>query len=660
MITKFMECNKYSFRLFKNLLFDIMKHADRFKKLSDRKKIIFNITHVVAYFSLLLNSDYPVILRLFLFVDRKLSPNITMIILHFYIGVENCKLDNLTVSNLKENRKEYLYCGHHPVFNFYPEFSHLMIKFFILYKMPFELKAIFSVTDTNTIVSKFLSPFQKKVKFASVSQLFASKLGILYVSSFLIKVNVLFQIVVLTNSQKLVVYDGPGYTNDVLENGLENAGTGFIAYVASTFQCTLVVLGDYAIPGVERYASFRRKEHSRQISTQIKEDSNIHLYLRIRLCKTNICAIRFETGKNLHINLTINKIISKYLFHSDCLYGGFATVTEKSGNFFPTTLCGNSSHLKEPVRSFYSIINLLSVVLYRYTGTSMLNVIISVSATKCMAARLDPCTIQSICGAFLTHKCSSYLQTQFRYKIWSMKFETIHSELHVSISDDNCVILQLGNWHLEDLHQELAHFGRKSRFVISWTLRAPCNIPLIFERGKIINLKGSLNIFWKTARVKKNSCILATGAIDCVKHPSYCPYSLNKKTISRIAFILRRKGISSFILKSLQNIKSLWINMFWSRLKYDWIEKHLTAQPNKNNSVEHGITLELLMTRNLMPYFTSITLKPTGKLGINFLLKIYGHRVKNILLHGTVFQLKIDTYIHLDYPKMRLKIRIGK
>ena len=54
-ITKFLRFNKYSFRLFKKLLFDIMRYAERFKKLNSRKKIIFNITNVVTYFSPLQN-----------------------------------------------------------------------------------------------------------------------------------------------------------------------------------------------------------------------------------------------------------------------------------------------------------------------------------------------------------------------------------------------------------------------------------------------------------------------------------------------------------------------------------------------------------------------------------------------------------------------------
>ena len=37
-ITKFLHCNKYSFRLFKKLLFDVMRYAERFKKLNSRKR----------------------------------------------------------------------------------------------------------------------------------------------------------------------------------------------------------------------------------------------------------------------------------------------------------------------------------------------------------------------------------------------------------------------------------------------------------------------------------------------------------------------------------------------------------------------------------------------------------------------------------------------
>ena len=88
-ITKFLECNNYSSRLFKNLLFDMMRYVERFEKLNARKKIIFNITQVVTYFSLLQKSDSAAILQLLMFVDRILAPNITMVSLHFYIGADN-------------------------------------------------------------------------------------------------------------------------------------------------------------------------------------------------------------------------------------------------------------------------------------------------------------------------------------------------------------------------------------------------------------------------------------------------------------------------------------------------------------------------------------------------------------------------------------------
>ena len=106
----------------------------------------------------------------------------------------------------------------------------------------------------------------------------------MYISSFLIKVNVIFRVVVFMSSQsfqKHVVYDGPGYMNDILEKNLFRE-TGSIVYTASTFQCTLVVR-DHAIPDIKKVVNFDRKRHSQEITIKLPEHSN---YLLAFICLT--------------------------------------------------------------------------------------------------------------------------------------------------------------------------------------------------------------------------------------------------------------------------------------------------------------------------------------------------------------------------------------
>ena len=536
-----------------------------------------------------------------------------------------------------------------------------MITSNIQYRTPLELKAIFSVTDKNTIVSKHISPILVRKNFASIIPLSAYKLGVMYIASFLIKVNVLFRVEIFINSrsfQNYVVYDGPGYINHILENDLLGE-TGFMVYVASTFQCTLLVVRDHGIPDIRRVVSFKRKRHSRQIIIKLPEHSNTSYYLPHKICKSHICVIRFQTGKSLHINLTVNKIISKYIFHSDCLFGGFATVIVSLRYSFTTTLCGNSSYLKEPSRSFYSVIPLLLVSWYTYPSTSMLTVSFTVSTTKCIAARLDPCKFEFICGN--ETRCRSYLKDHFESNIWTINVKRLKSEFHVSIPHEKCVILQFGNWHYANLYQQLPRSRQDfRRAILSRIFKITCNLPLIIKQGKITKLKASLNIFWKHRNFKKHSFILIISAIDCAQNPSLCPYSLNKRTISRIAALLRMEGIDNSVLKNIQNIKSISIRMLWSRLKYDWVEIHLTSPPNRTVGVQYSVIIDKLVSGTMIPLPFSTALNPTGKLGTKFLLKIYNHGLKKILSNGTLFQLTIRRYIHLDYPELRKIGRIRK
>ena len=120
------------------------------------------------------------------------------------------------------------------------------------------------------------------------------------------------------------------------------------------------------------------------------------------------------------------------------------------------------------------------------------------------------------------------------------------------------------------------------------------------------------------------------------------------------------EGIDNSVLKNIQNIKSVSIRMLWSRLKYDWVEIHLTSPPNRTVGVQYSVIIEPLVSATMIPLPFSNALNPTGKLGTKFLLKIYNHGLKKIISNGTLFQLKIRRYIHLDYPKLRKIGRIGK
>ena len=180
-----------------------------------------------------------------------------------------------------------------------------------------------------------------------------------------------------------------------------------------------------------------------------------------------------------------------------------------------------------------------------------------------------------------------------------------------------------------------------------------CNIHLIIKQGKITNLKGSLNIFWNYSHFLKHNSILITSAIDCAFKPSLCPYSLNKKTISRIAVLFRMEGINKSVLEILQKITSLSIRMLWSRLKYDWVEILLTSPHNRTDGVQYSVIIETLTTGNMIPSSISSVLNPTGKLGTKFLLKIYNPRLKNIFPNRTLFQLKIGRYVLFYHPKLR-------
>ena len=173
--------------------------------------------------------------------------NLTFVLLHLRDVLINCQYDKLEVENLMQTESKYKYCGYHTNFNLYPDMHIFFVTITLTLRKPFDLKAIFSVTDNKLIVNPLDEPNNEKRIFFFIHFLCYEVAREYYLRSFLVSTVKIYKVqIYIVNPQEnnYVIYDGPGYRFDIL-----NKRGGKFHFVASTFQCLLQFLLPYMFQG---------------------------------------------------------------------------------------------------------------------------------------------------------------------------------------------------------------------------------------------------------------------------------------------------------------------------------------------------------------------------------------------------------------------------
>ena len=394
------------------------------------------------------------------------------------------------------------------------------------------------------------------------------------VVSFLVRVNRLFRVKIQIQSQshRYVAYDGPVFSSNTLKE-IRNV------YIPSSFQCILQIVMNFN-PKKQRYGfvifqqKIKRKRH-----LIIRPGSSSQLSITNKDCGDQVSLILMETNPGFHVNLTVLKIVSDYKYHSDCLYGGLY-IAEDDKNIENDVMCGDSNHLNEPIRSFYSVGNSLQYLMYGYTGHSEISSRIRISTTKCKAKRIDPFQFHASYTDRCRHPYSMILKNDFL----ELKNKGGYNELHVDIPfERECFILQLGNWHFGNITPVFP--------VLTATLTLIYNDDKqTFHEVKIRHLRGSLNILRKN---DSSSNITLTGPSSCSSTAAGCVFRFHEIEIPRIITITEAKIIDYSIVEKFKVIRAMLISLFWSKLKYDWIDIHFIFYSNPR-PVHIGITVHPL------------------------------------------------------------------
>ena len=580
---------------------------------------------------------------LYFHTDSKLVLNITFFDLHFYAGLENCILEKFSVINLKTEKTSYEYCGHVPTFNLYPEFNDVMIRIKLAVRLPFDINALFSVSNYKKadLCSAFLLSSETKARdgfYRGINKY--TLVGWYSVVSLLVRVNRLFRVKIKVQSQSLryVAYDDPGFTSNILKE-IRNV------YIASSFQCILQIEMDF-IPKKQRYGfAIYMQEHARKGRLIIRPGSSSQFSTTNKDCGNQVCLILMETNPGFHVNLTVLKIVSDYKYHSDCLYGGLY-IAEGDKNIENDVMCGDSNHLKEPIRSFYSVGNSLQYLLYGYTGHSEISSRIRISTTKCKAMRIDPFQFHASC----TDRCYDPYLMIVDNDFLELKNKGGYNELHVDVRfERECFILQLGNWHFGNITSVFPALTSTLTLIYNDDKQT-------YHEVKIRHLRGSLNILRQN---DSSSNITLTGLSSCSSTAAGCVFKFHEIEIPRIITITEAKIIDYSIVEKFKVIKAMLISLFRSKLKYDWIDIHFIFYSNPR-PVHIGISVHPLKGEKVIDQYSGKIFAAVEEFGSYLILSVNASKDNIKELNHCHLVMKINSFIKLKFPYVWEAISSGE
>ena len=176
-------------------------------------------------------------------LNSELRLNLTFILLHLRDVLLKCQYDKLEVKlnqKLINTKSTYKYCGYYSNFILYPDMHDFIVIISLQLMKPFDLDALFSVTDKDFISNPLDLALNTKEPLVLIQLLCYKIVRKYYLTSFLVSITKIYRLqidIAKSKEKNYVLYDGPGYRFNILNKKGEKSH-----FVTSTFQCLLQFL----------------------------------------------------------------------------------------------------------------------------------------------------------------------------------------------------------------------------------------------------------------------------------------------------------------------------------------------------------------------------------------------------------------------------------
>ena len=172
-------------------------------------------------------------------VNKNVATNLTFITINFNSPLANCSTAQNFVSILAMPQSSlYTYCGFYSLFYLYPKINNFTIYITNYPLEYFEVHLLFSVIDSDLIYTikgpNIFDDFHTPTQVLPYHDAIIQKTYTL--NSYLITVSKVYRIILGINElrqKQFVIFDGPGFTYDILENNVGKQMT-------SSFTCVLL------------------------------------------------------------------------------------------------------------------------------------------------------------------------------------------------------------------------------------------------------------------------------------------------------------------------------------------------------------------------------------------------------------------------------------
>ncbi len=207
----------------------------------------------------------------------------------------------------------------------------------------------------------------------------------------------------------------------------------------------------------------------------LESNDSKHVELPGGTCEEQIstlCIVRFQTGQNRHINISLTNLNFNGLQATNCLFGGVSFFGDLQ---LLLDICTTHRNLSRPARNIYVSQPNLTIVLFSYKGYSLVNMTASATAMDCTPVRLDSCKLDAFCGGNKngTDLCQQILKQISPDSILAIQDGSISeiTVLLITLSADRCAVLHHAHEfeHFSDMSKQTCHI--ELEFLIPFDLR---------------------------------------------------------------------------------------------------------------------------------------------------------------------------------------------
>ena len=345
-------------------------------------------------------------------MDVRLRAHLKFESIYFPLSPYDCLKGNVTISQNSLHIPAFIFCGQLATLFLYPSSPKINIKISVMDKILYKVNMSYMVMDNNLIETTKGNFNSSEVLYSSVS----IRQNIRVISYF-IQVQKTQKIVLsISDANHSLLFDGPGYSPEVIQKRMLLIKTNVEYYMTTTFQCLLQILTFSKMIGLETfYFDFIGIYQTLQTINLSNEIANIEIP---SIIYNNVpCILYIRVPSAQYVNVTILHHSYKGQRTMECKYGGIAFIenTEHVHNEV-ATICESHNSIVSHNRNIFSHSSSLIIVTYWYKNYSSMSVNLNVTGTVCQLIQIDICKFHTRCQSqkMLLKICRTYIKI-FKY-----------------------------------------------------------------------------------------------------------------------------------------------------------------------------------------------------------------------------------------------------